>query len=120
MRSENPDDTNSTLPLDQRTVPHSTNGVTDRIPALHKLWANLHYEWVPYRPPPKGHHLSIAGASETWCERASMILDDLDYLLDLPHHKVNKSKQASLNLNALREFLEFSPTIDNLLYETFI
>ena len=100
MTSESQDDTNSTLPLDQRTVPHSTNGVTDRIPAIHKLWANLNYEWVPYRPPPKGNHLSIAGASETWCERASMILVDLDYLLDLPHHKVNKNKQSSLNFNA--------------------
>ena len=88
MRSENPDGTNTTLSLDQRTVPYSNNGVTNRISALHKLWANSNYEWVPYRPPPKYHNLSIAGASETWCERSSMILDDLEYLLDLPHHKV--------------------------------
>ena len=76
------------LPLDQRKILFSRNGVNDQISALSKLWADLKYEWIPYRQPPQSEDLSIAGAVETWCERSYMVLDDLNYLLSLEHHKV--------------------------------
>ena len=83
------------LPLDQRTYAFNRNGIRDKIPALHKLWANLSRGWVPYRPPPyTEEELSIPGAIETWCERSLFVIDDLDHLLGLPHHKV--SLNASL------------------------
>ena len=78
------------LPLDRRTYAFNRNGIKDQIPALHKLWANLSREWVPYRPPPyTEEELSIPGATETWCERSLFVIDDLDHLLSLPHHKVS-------------------------------
>ena len=76
------------LPLEQRKISFSQNGVNNEISAINKLWADLSYEWIPFRPPPQLQDLSIAGASETWCERSTMIIEDLDYLLRLPYHKV--------------------------------
>lgn len=76
------------LPLDQRQISFSRNGVKDEISAINKLWADLQYEWIPYRPPPQPQDLSVAGASETWSERSKMIIEDLDHLLRLPYHKV--------------------------------
>ena len=76
------------LPLDQRTISFSRNGVKDKISAINKLWADLEYEWIPYRPPPQAQDLSVDGALETWCERSHLILEDLEYLLSLPYHKV--------------------------------
>ena len=78
------------LPLDRRTYAFDRNGIKDQIPALHKLWADLSREWIPYRPPPyTEEELSIPGATETWCERSLFVIDDLDHLLSLPHHKVS-------------------------------
>ena len=84
----NSDFTTEMLPLDQRFIPYNRNGVKDNVSGLNKLWADLKYEWIPYRVPPKIEDLSVAGASETWCERSCMIINDLDFLLSLPHHKV--------------------------------
>ena len=75
------------LPLDQRTYPFSRNGVRDQVSALNKLWADLNHEWIPYRPPLHSQELSVPGAAEAWCERSLFILDDLDFLLSLPHHQ---------------------------------
>lgn len=87
---QNPDHhiTTEMLPLDQRFIPYNRNGVQEKISGLNKLWADLKYEWIPYRVPPQIEDLNVAGASETWCERSCMIINDLDFLLNLPHHKV--------------------------------
>ena len=84
------------LPLDQRKISFSRNGVKDDISAINKLWAELTYEWIPYRPPPHPQDLSVAGASETWCERSQMIIEDLDHLLRLPYHKVIAFKDVTM------------------------
>ena len=76
------------VPLDKQLIPYDRNCVKEQIPALHKLWVDVH-DWVPYRAPPfSEYELEIPGARETWCERAQLVLDDLDYILRLPHHKV--------------------------------
>ena len=85
----NSDFTTEMLPLDQRLIPFNRNGVKENISGLNKLWGDLKYEWIPYRVPPKIEDLSVSGASETWCERSHMIIDELYALLELPHHKVN-------------------------------
>ena len=88
------------LPLDQRTYPFSRNGVKDQVSALNKLWADLNHEWIPYRPPPHSQELSVTGAAKTWCERSLFILDDLDFLLSLPHHKVIYSSHRLIYFGA--------------------
>lgn len=79
--------TAQTLPLDKRLISYQNNGISKKITGIHKLWANLTYEWIPYRFPPKIEELDIVGASETWCEISTVVLDDLEFLLRLPHHK---------------------------------
>lgn len=74
-------------PLDQRLISYNRNGVNEKISGLNKLWADLKYEWIPYRVPPRVEDLNVAGAAETWCERSCMIVSDLEFLLGLPHHK---------------------------------
>ena len=95
------------LPLDQRLIPFNRNGVKENISGLNKLWGDLKYEWIPYRVPPKIEDLSVAGASETWCERSCMIINDLDFLLSLPHHKVtlafNYSIRFIFKMNILKD-----------------
>ena len=84
-------------PLDQRLISYNRNGVDEKISGLNKLWADLKYEWIPYRVPPRIEDLDIAGASETWCERSCMIVNDLDFLLNLPHHKVRMIQRLQIS-----------------------
>ena len=83
------DFTSKTTPLDQRLIPCNRNGVKENISGLNKLWAELKYEWIPYIKPPKIEDLNVVGASETWCEGANMVTNDLNFLLKLPHHRLN-------------------------------
>ena len=83
------DFTSKTTPLDQRLIPCNRNGVKENVSGLNKLWAELKYEWIPYTQPPTIEDLNVVGAAETWCEGANMIINDLHFLLKLPHHKVS-------------------------------
>ena len=83
------DFTSKNIPLDQRLIPYNRSGVKDNISGLNKVWAELKYEWIPYIKPPKIEDLNVVGASETWCEGANMVTNDLNFLLKLPHHKVS-------------------------------
>ena len=57
------------------------NGVHKSVPALHKTWVTER-SWVSFRPPPSG-----TDSVDDWCERASFVADDLDFLLALDHHQ---------------------------------
>ena len=42
---------------------------------------------MPFVPPPEGGGSGTAFEEEAWQERAEMVLDDLRFLLSLPHHQ---------------------------------
>ena len=66
--------------LEIQTTPK--NGVHKSVPALHKSWVSER-AWVSFRPPPSG---TGTVPVDDWCERASFVADDLDFLLGLEHH----------------------------------
>jgi activating signal cointegrator complex subunit 2 len=74
------------VPLEDRKVQVSVNGIGRFIPALHSEWAAPR-EWIAYtRAPEPGQVLAVPGAKETWMERCGLVIDDLKALLSSPYH----------------------------------
>merc|ERR1719309_782110 len=74
------------IPLEQRTIPITKNGVQKDAPALHKMWRTTR-SWTRYTAPPSATALQVPGAKDAWIYEAKKVDGDLTWLLRLPAHK---------------------------------
>uniref|UniRef100_T1JAJ9 CUE domain-containing protein n=1 Tax=Strigamia maritima TaxID=126957 RepID=T1JAJ9_STRMM len=76
-------------PLDRLTKDVLRNGVKKSVPALHQGWVEKVVH-INYSPPENGTDVTaenLAIANEEWMDKMKFLKDDLDWLLQLPHHR---------------------------------
>lgn len=75
-------------PLDKKFITENTKGLEKRIPALHIGWVEKG-TYIKYDPPPLPDDDGILppGARESWLEQMEFLEQDLQNLLNLPHHR---------------------------------
>jgi len=82
------EETSDTDPLDKKFIISKNAGVERRVPALHIGWAEK-CTYVRYENPPSPDDDGVIppGATEAWLEQMEFLEQDLQNLLNLPHHK---------------------------------
>jgi activating signal cointegrator complex subunit 2 len=104
--------TATALPLELRQIDCASpaNGVRQKLPALHKAWADCTRNWVAFRPAKAGEDTEDEDKIRKWCQRTRLVADDLDFLLGLEHHAFWSQLvfDASLQPNLVR-ILQFLP-----------
>ncbi|XP_043262397.1 activating signal cointegrator 1 complex subunit 2 isoform X1 [Colletes gigas] len=104
---ENPDH----VPLEKLKLKIRTNGVVENINALDKRWADEHY-FLNYEAPKLYNEdgSEIMGAKKHWIEIVKYMIDDLKWLLSLPHYRFwsNIVYNTSI-INSLVSFLQEAP-----------
>ncbi|XP_042865196.1 activating signal cointegrator 1 complex subunit 2-like [Penaeus japonicus] len=75
-------------PLDKKFISQNIKGLEKRIPALHKGWVEKG-TYIKYDPPPLPDEDGTLppGARESWLEQMEFLEQDLQNLLNLPHHR---------------------------------
>ncbi|XP_013140995.1 PREDICTED: activating signal cointegrator 1 complex subunit 2 [Papilio polytes] len=73
------------LPVEKLTLSVSNDGVVQNIKALDTYWVEKR-KFPPYERPPSSSNL-VLGAVDAWIMKMKVYLEDLKFLLALPHHR---------------------------------
>lgn len=95
-------------PIEELKIKKTENGLTDLVPALNACWCEPRLLTL-YIPPPELNESDTfpLGAKEDWLERISFLIDDAEWLLELPFFKFwSQTAFGEGTLSGMMSFLQ--------------
>lgn len=95
-------------PVEDLKIKKTKNGLTDLIPALNACWCEPRL-FTLYIPPPEPDESGAfpLGAKEDWLERIGFLVEDMEWLLQLPYFKFwSQVAFGDGTLNGMMSFLQ--------------